>query len=155
MGPIFGVVDRTDPWSPGMDHPPMDRSYLVVEASCYMALIIVTCKRNSSAGAKIWIVCIYFCQQSSAAAKMRCSAASWTLLSTSLYIYAYIYMYIYIYIYLCLCLCMCIYNYIYNYITVWLYKYIYITIYTWNHKEIANQSRQEKYSSNAIKIHYF
>ena len=33
MGPIFGVVDRTDPWSSEMDHPPLGRSYLVVTQS--------------------------------------------------------------------------------------------------------------------------
>ena len=29
---IWGV-DRTDPWGPGMDHPPLGRSYLVVTQS--------------------------------------------------------------------------------------------------------------------------
>ena len=29
MGPIFGCVERTDPWGPEMDHPPLGRSYLV------------------------------------------------------------------------------------------------------------------------------
>ena len=38
---IWGV-DRTNPWGPEMDHPPLGRSYLVVESSCYMAFIIVT-----------------------------------------------------------------------------------------------------------------
>ena len=44
MGPIFGGVDRTDPWGPEMDHPPLGRSYLVVVPSYDMscALIILT-----------------------------------------------------------------------------------------------------------------
>ena len=36
MGPIFGCVDRTDPWGPEMDHPPLGRSYLVEVPSDYM-----------------------------------------------------------------------------------------------------------------------
>ena len=44
MGLIFGGVDRTDPWGPEMDHPPLGRSYLVVVPSYDMsgALIILT-----------------------------------------------------------------------------------------------------------------
>ena len=44
MGPIFGCVDRTDPWGPEMDHPPLGRSYLVVVPSYDMsgALILLT-----------------------------------------------------------------------------------------------------------------
>ena len=44
MGPIFGVVDRTDHWGPEMDHPPLGRSYLVVVPSYDMscALIVLT-----------------------------------------------------------------------------------------------------------------
>ena len=40
---IWGV-DRTDPWGPEMDHPPLGRSYLIVVPSCDMscALILVT-----------------------------------------------------------------------------------------------------------------
>ena len=33
---IWGV-DRTDPWGPAMDHPPLDRSYLVVVPSYDMS----------------------------------------------------------------------------------------------------------------------
>ena len=33
MGPIFGFVDRTDPWGPEMDHLSFCRSYLVVVPS--------------------------------------------------------------------------------------------------------------------------
>ena len=33
MGPIFGGVERTDPWVPEIDHPPLGRSYLVVMPS--------------------------------------------------------------------------------------------------------------------------
>ena len=37
-------VDRTDPWDPVMDHPPLGRSYLVVvpsyDISCYFLLLI-------------------------------------------------------------------------------------------------------------------
>ena len=33
MGPIFGCVDRTDPWGSEMDHSPLGRSYLVVVPS--------------------------------------------------------------------------------------------------------------------------
>ena len=87
----FRSVDRIDPWGPEMDHPPLGRSYLVVVPFYDMALIIVTIKRNSSAAAKM--NCIYFCQRSSTAAKMRCSAASWHFcLPFSLYICIYIYM---------------------------------------------------------------
>ena len=44
MGLIFGGVDRTDPWGPEMDHPPLGRSYLGVVPSYDMsgALIILT-----------------------------------------------------------------------------------------------------------------
>ena len=44
MGPIFWGVDRTDPWGPEMDHPPLGRSYLVVVPSYDMscALILLT-----------------------------------------------------------------------------------------------------------------
>ena len=37
-------VDRTDPWGPEMDHPPLGRSYLVVVLSYDMsgALILLT-----------------------------------------------------------------------------------------------------------------
>ena len=40
---IWGV-DRTDPWGPEMDHPPLGRSYLVVVPSYDMscALILLT-----------------------------------------------------------------------------------------------------------------
>ena len=37
MGPIFGVVDRTDPWGPEMDPPLLCRSYLVVVPSYDMS----------------------------------------------------------------------------------------------------------------------
>ena len=33
MGPIFGCVERTEPWGPEIDHPPLGRSYLVVVLS--------------------------------------------------------------------------------------------------------------------------
>ena len=33
MGPIFGGLDRTDPWGSEMDHSPLGRSYLVVVPS--------------------------------------------------------------------------------------------------------------------------
>ena len=33
MGPIFGGVERTEPWGPEIDHPPLGRSYLVVVPS--------------------------------------------------------------------------------------------------------------------------
>ena len=44
MGPKFWGVDRTDPWGPEMDHPPLGRSYLVVVPSNDMscALILLT-----------------------------------------------------------------------------------------------------------------
>ena len=37
-------MDRTDPWGPTMDHPPLDRSYLVVVPSYDLsfALILLT-----------------------------------------------------------------------------------------------------------------
>ena len=36
MRPYWGV-DRTDPWGPEMDHPPLNRFYLVVVASFDMS----------------------------------------------------------------------------------------------------------------------
>ena len=43
-GSNISGVDRTDPWGPEMDHPPLSRSYLVVVPSYDMscALIILT-----------------------------------------------------------------------------------------------------------------
>ena len=77
-------VDRTDPWGPGMEHPPLGRSYLVVESSCYMASIIVTCKRNSSAAAK-YELCILLPAEQCCSRKC---AASWHFcLPLSFYIY--------------------------------------------------------------------
>ena len=43
MVPNIWGVDRINPWGPEMDHPPLGRSYLVREASCYKAMIFVTC----------------------------------------------------------------------------------------------------------------
>ena len=44
MGPCIWGVERTDPWGPEMDHPPLGRSYLVVVPSYDMscALILLT-----------------------------------------------------------------------------------------------------------------
>ena len=90
-----------------MDHPPMGRSYLVVEASCYMALIIVTCKRNSSAGAK-YELCVYTFA-SRAALQQKCVAA----LQADTFVYLSLNICIYIHVYIYVCLCLCIYNCIY------------------------------------------
>ena len=94
---IWGV-DRTDPWGPEMDNPPLGRSYLVVESSCYMAMFIVTWEINSSAAAKYELYILL-------AADQRCSkkrvaalqADTFVYLSLSLYIYIYIYSSIYPY----------------------------------------------------------
>ena len=100
---IWGV-DRTDPWGPEMDHPPLGLSYLVVGASCYTALIIVTCKRNSSAAAECELYILLPAEQRcSKNALQRCkltrlsvclSLSSLSLsicLSVSLSVYIYIY----------------------------------------------------------------
>ena len=85
---IWGV-DRTDPRGPEMDHPPFGRSYLVVESSCYMALTIVTCKRNTSAAAKYELYILLPAEQRCRKnALQRCKL---TLLSASIYVYIYIY----------------------------------------------------------------
>ena len=43
-GPNIWAVDRTDPWGPEMDHPPLGRSYSVVvpsyDMSCALILLI-------------------------------------------------------------------------------------------------------------------
>ena len=87
---IWGV-DRTDPWGPEMDHPPLGRSYLVVDSSCYMALTIVTCKRNISAAAKYELYIILPAEQR---CSKKCVAAlqadTFVCLSLSLYIYIYV-----------------------------------------------------------------
>ena len=74
---IWGV-DRTDPWGPEMDHPPLGRSYLVVESSCFMAMLIVTWEISSSAAAKYELYILLPADQR-CSKKMRCSAASWSL----------------------------------------------------------------------------
>ena len=93
---IWGV-DRTDPWGPEMDHPPLGRSYLVVvpsyESSCYMALISVTRKRNSSAAAKYELYILLPAEQ-------RCSKKCVAALQADTFVYLYIYIYIYMYIYI-------------------------------------------------------
>ena len=87
---IWGV-DRTDPWGPEMDHPPLGRSYLVVESSCYMVLIIVTRKRNGSAAAKYELYILLPAEQ-------RCSKKCVAALQADTFVYLYIYIqYIYIY----------------------------------------------------------
>ena len=49
---IWGV-DRTDPWGPEMDHPPLGRSYLVVvslyDMSCVLILLTGLCGWDSTA----------------------------------------------------------------------------------------------------------
>ena len=93
---IWGV-DRTDPWGPEVDHPPLGRSCLVVVASCLMALIIVTCigfmgclllkailQQNLAAALQQKIIVDIIC--CSAVAK---KAAIFTI---HIYIYIYIYM---------------------------------------------------------------
>ena len=92
-------------------HPPLGRSYLVVGASCYTALIIVTCKRNSSAAAKCELYILLPAEQRcSKNALQRCKLTrlsvclSLSLLSPSLSVSLslslsmYIYILIYIYI---------------------------------------------------------
>ena len=96
---IWGV-DRTDPWGPEMDHPPLGRSYLVVESSCYMAMFIVTWEINSSAAAKYELYILL-------AADQRCSKKRVAALQADTFVYLYIFIYI----------CICIYNhhvFIYN-----------------------------------------
>ena len=88
---IWGV-DRTDPWGPEMDHPPLGRSYLVGDSCCYMALIIVTCKRNTSAAAKYELYILLPVEQ-------RCSKKCVAALQADTFVCLYIYIYIYIYIY--------------------------------------------------------
>ena len=105
---IWGV-DRTDPWGAEMDHPPLGRSYLVVAASCYTALIIVTCKRNSSAAAKCELYILLPAEQRcSKNALQRCKLTrlsvclSLSLISPlylSLYLFLSLSLSIYIYIY--------------------------------------------------------
>ena len=100
---IWGV-DRTDPWGPEMDYPPLGRSYLVVEASCYTAWIIVTCKRNSSAAAKCELYILLPAEQRCRKnalqhCKLTCLSVSLSIclsvcLSLCLYIYKYIYIYL-------------------------------------------------------------
>ena len=85
---IWGV-DRTDPWGPEMDHPPLDRSYLVVESSCYMAMLIVTWEISSSAAAKYEL---YILLPADQCCSKKCVAA----LQADTFVYLYIYIYIYI-----------------------------------------------------------
>ena len=40
-GSNIWVVDRTDPWGPEMDHPPLGRSYLVVVPSYDMSCVLI------------------------------------------------------------------------------------------------------------------
>ena len=114
---IWGV-DRTDPWGPGMDHLPLGRSYLVVvpsydmscalilltglygwdfmvvESSCYMAVIIITWKINSSAAAKYELYILLPAEQ-------RCSKKCIAALQADTFVYLYTkYIYIYLYIYI-------------------------------------------------------
>ena len=85
-------VDRIDPWGPEMDHPPLGRSYLVVESSCYMAMLIVTWEISSSAAAKYELYILLPADQ-------RCSKNCVAALQADTFVYLYIYIYIYIYIY--------------------------------------------------------
>ena len=98
---IWGV-DRTDPWGPEMNHPPLGRSYLVVGASCYTALMIVTCNSNSSAAAKcelhILLPAEQRCSKKCIAALQAdtsvCLSASLSLFSLSVSLSVYIHIYI-------------------------------------------------------------
>ena len=97
---IWGV-DRTDPWGPEMDHPPLGRSYLVVGESCYTALIVVTCKRNSSAAAKCELYILLPAEQRCSKNALQCCkltrlSVCLSLSSPSLSLYIYIYVCIYI-----------------------------------------------------------
>ena len=83
-------VDRIDPWGPEMDHPPLGRSYLVVESSCYMAMLIVTWEISSSAAAKYELYILLPADQ-------RCSKKCVAALQADTFVYLYIYIYIYIY----------------------------------------------------------
>ena len=89
---IWGV-DRTDPWGPAMDHPPLGRSYLVVESSCYMALIIIPCKRKGSSAAKYELYILLPAEQ-------RCSKKCVAALQADTFVYLYICIYKYIYKYI-------------------------------------------------------
>ena len=91
---IWGV-DSTDPWDPEMDHPPLGRSYLVVESSCY----IVTRKRNSSAAAKYELYIPLPAEQ-------RCSKKCVAALQADTFVYLSLFIYIYINIFIrgiCFC----------------------------------------------------
>ena len=83
---IWGV-DRTDPWGPEMDHPPLGRSYLVGDSCCYMALIIVTCQWNTSAAAKYELYILLPVEQ-------RCSKKCVAALQADTFVCLYIYIYI-------------------------------------------------------------
>ena len=80
---IWGV-DRTDPWGPEMDHPPLGRSYLVVESSCYMAMLIVTWEISSSAAAKYELYILLPPDQ-------RCSKKCVAALQADTFVYIFIY----------------------------------------------------------------
>ena len=83
---IWGV-DRTDPWGPEMDHPPLGSSYLG------RLMLKVILQHDLAALQQKLFVDIIFKQQN--ISLQRCSEKSWHFYYPYIYIYIYLYIYIY------------------------------------------------------------